>query len=340
MAPQMEPRAQKMFSCAPLASLRRSDVRQQEILMRMRSLPLLIGVALVSSLSACGSGGEPSADVEKPAAANVATPATEAKESADAAEVASYLKAHRGDYVKVPLTSDLSTLDDKQKRMIRLLIQAARQMDAIYWQQGWGTRAALASHITQLGLDKADPLMRLANVNYGPWDRLNEDHPFVPGIGPRPAGGGFYPADMSKEQFEAADLKDKTGLYTLIRRDQDGKLSVEPYKDAYAEPLAKAATLLRQAAQLATNTDFADYLKLRADALQSDDFQPSDMAWMDMKDNQVDIVIGPIETYDDQLFGYKAAYEAYVLVNGDMAWSERLRAAATPAGTAAQPAGS
>ena len=291
--------------------------------MRMRSLPLLIGVALVSSLSACGSGGEPSADVEKPAAANVATPATEAKESADAAEVASYLKAHRGDYVKVPLTSDLSTLDDKQKRMIRLLIQAARQMDAIYWQQGWGTRAALASHITQLGLDKADPLMRLANVNYGPWDRLNEDHPFVPGIGPRPAGGGFYPADMSKEQFEAADLKDKTGLYTLIRRDQDGKLSVEPYKDAYAEPLAKAATLLRQAAQLATNTDFADYLKLRADALQSDDFQPSDMAWMEMKDNQVDIVIGPIETYDDQLFGYKAAYEAYVLVK-DMAWSERL----------------
>ncbi|MCB1560368.1 MAG: Zn-dependent hydrolase [Xanthomonadales bacterium] len=291
--------------------------------MRLRSLPLLIGATLLTSLSACGSSEEAAPTAGKRTASDIPTPLTEAKDSGDVDAVNAYLKAHRGDYVKVPLTADLDGLNDKQKRMIGLLIKASRQMDTIYWQQGWGQQASLASHINMLGLENDKPLLRLASINYGPWDRLNEDHPFVPGIGPRPPGGGFYPADISKTEFEAAALDDKRGLYTLVRRTPAGQLYTQPYRDAYAGPLRSAAKLLRQASSLAEDPTFRNYLKLRANALTSDRYQPSDLAWMDMKDNRFDLVIGPIETYDDQLFGYKAAYEAYVLIK-DMAWSERL----------------
>ena len=128
---------------------------------------------------------------------------------------------------------------------------------------------------------------------------------------------------MTKEEFEAADLPAKTSWYTLIRFDADGKLITVPYHVAYADHLERAAELLRQAAPLSKDKAFGDYLRMRADALLSDDFQPSDLAWMDMKTNPVDIVIGPIETYEDQLFGYKASYEGLVLIK-DRAWSEKL----------------
>ena len=128
---------------------------------------------------------------------------------------------------------------------------------------------------------------------------------------------------MTKEEFEAADLPDKTSWYTLLRRDDAGKLVTVPYHVAYKADLERAAALLREAATLSADKSFANYLRMRADALLSDDFQPSDLAWMDMKTNPVDIVIGPIETYEDQLFGYKAAYEGLVLVK-DQAWSEKL----------------
>ena len=168
-----------------------------------------------------------------------------------------------------------------------------------------------------------DVTRRFAEINYGPWDRLDNDQPFVAGVGTRPPGAQFYPADMSKDEFDKADLKDKTGLYTLLRRDAQGKLVTVPYHEAYKAGLDRAAGLLRQAADLSSDKDFAGYLKKRADALQSDDYRPSDFAWMSMKNNPVDIVIGPIETYEDQLYGYKASYESYVLVK-DQAWSARL----------------
>jgi hypothetical protein len=128
---------------------------------------------------------------------------------------------------------------------------------------------------------------------------------------------------MSKEEFEAWQQEGKDGLYSLVRRDAEGQLVLQPYSEAYAPQLAAAAELLREAAQLASDAEFANYLRLRADALQSDDFQPSDMAWMDMKNNAIELVIGPIETYEDLLFGYRAAYESYVLIK-DLEWSERL----------------
>ena len=128
---------------------------------------------------------------------------------------------------------------------------------------------------------------------------------------------------MSKEEFEASDHEGKDGLYTLVQSKADVTLELIRYRDAYREELSMAAGLLRTAAELADNLEFANYLMMRASALETDEFQPSDMAWMDMKSNPIELVIGPIETYEDRLFGYRSAYESYVLLK-DMAWSERL----------------
>jgi hypothetical protein len=201
--------------------------------------------------------------------------------------------------------------------MIALLVQAADSMNALYWKQAWGDKNALMAKI-----DNPD-VREFAQINFGPWDRLDNDKPFVAGIGARPPAVQFYPADMTKAEFEQSPLKDKTSLYTLLQRDAKGALLSVPYHVAYKTELEKSATLLRQAAKLAKDKEFGRYLDMRADALLSDDYQPSDFAWMAMKSNPVDIVIGPIETYEDQLFGYKASYESYVLIK-DEAWSARL----------------
>ncbi len=220
-------------------------------------------------------------------------------------------------YAPVKLTGDLGALSAEQRHMLKLLIEASRIMDDLFWRQAYGDRDALLAGI-------ADPaLRRFADINYGPWDRLDGDLPFLPGYGPKPPGANFYPPDMTPEEFDAWDEPAKTGLYSLVRRDDEGRLHLQPYHIAYQAELNRAAELLRRAADLAVDADFAEYLRLRATALVTDDYQPSDMAWMEVKNNPIELVIGPIETYEDQLFGYRAAYEAYVLIK-DQAWSERL----------------
>ena len=222
-----------------------------------------------------------------------------------------------GIYATVRLSADLSHLSERQLEMIGVLIDAAKIMDALFWQQAFGDRDSFLS-----GFD--DPAARrFGEINYGPWDRLDGDAPFVAGVGAKPAGANLYPADMSKQEFEAADLVGKTSLYTIVRRDEEGALTAIPYSVAFHAELEQAAALLRTAADLADDAGFANYLKLRADALLSDDYLASDMAWMDNKTNPVELVYGPIETYEDKLFGYKASFEAYVLIK-DLAWSERL----------------
>jgi hypothetical protein len=236
----------------------------------------------------------------------------------DAKPAVSYAQAHAGDYAVVPLKADLSHLDENTRRMVAKLVQAADVMNELTWKQSWGgDRAALLAQAPD------DATRELVNINFGPWDRLNEDTPFIANIKPRPPGGMFYPVDMTKEEFEAAELPDKTSNYTLLRRDAAGKLVTVPYHVEYKPELERTAALLREAAELSGDKSFADYLRMRADALLSDDFRASDMAWMDMKTNPVDVVIGPIETYEDQLFGYKAAYEGLVLVK-DAEWSRKL----------------
>ncbi len=220
-------------------------------------------------------------------------------------------------YTTVKLTADLSHLSDNQKEMIKVLIDAAKIMDDLFWYEAYGDRDQLLSSITDKDARK------YAMINYGPWDRLDNNTPFIDGVGEKPAGANFYPADMTKEEFEAADIADKTSLYTFIRRDESGQLISVPYREMFDEQVARVGSLLRQAAELAEDPGLKTYLSLRADAIETDDYQPSDMAWMDMKTNPIDVVIGPIENYEDQLYNYKAAHEAYVLIK-DMAWSERL----------------
>ncbi|MGL6161821.1 dipeptidyl-peptidase 3 family protein [Microbulbifer sp.] len=222
-----------------------------------------------------------------------------------------------GIYAPVVLNADLSDLSDEQRQMIGLLIDASKIMDRLFWLQSYGPAEELLSSIED------SRKREFAEINYGPWDRLNNNEPFIEGYGPKPLGANFYPADMTKAEFEAWNQPGKDGLYSLVRRNTEGKLELVPYSDAYRDQLTRAAEILRESAGLAEDEEFANYLRLRADALVSDNFRPSDMAWMDMKNNAIDVVIGPIENYEDQLFAYRTAYESYVLLK-DKEWSEKL----------------
>ena len=226
-------------------------------------------------------------------------------------------------YTTVELGADTSALTTKERQMLPLLIDAARAMNAIYWQEAYGKRDSLIESLSD------SDTRRLAEINYGPWDRLANNEPFIPGVGAKPAGANFYPHDITKTEFDSAASTSRAhsdslkGLYTLVRRDSSGTLLTIPYHVAFAEQTKLAAEKLREAAKLAEDPGLRRYLTARAQALLTDDYRASDLAWLDMKDNTIDIVIGPIETYEDQLFGYKAAHESYVLIK-DKAWSERL----------------
>ncbi|UTP72473.1 Zn-dependent hydrolase [Alteromonas sp. LMIT006] len=221
-------------------------------------------------------------------------------------------------YYPVDLIADLDHLSDNQKEMIGLLIDASEIMDDLFWQQAFGEdKEAFLAKLT-------DPRVKhFASINYGPWDRLNADKPFLAGYEAKSSGAQFYPADITKDELLNSSLGDKTGLYSVIERAENGELVAIPYHQKYATKLQQAASLLRQAAGLAEDPDFSNYLLLRADAFLSNQYQLSDLAWMDVKNNQIDVVIGPIETYEDQLLGARTSFESYVLIK-DMAWSEKL----------------
>ena len=220
-------------------------------------------------------------------------------------------------YTTFKLETDLSMLSSNQKKMIPILIEAAEMMNELFWYESYGDKNELLSTITD------EDTKKFVEINYGPWDRLNGNKSFVSTVGKKADGANYYPSDMSKDEFEKSELKDKSNLYTFIRRDKDGNLISIPYHKQFANQVAKVSTLLAQASDLAEDAGMKNYLSLRSEAILDDNYQPSDFAWLDMKTNQIDVVIGPIETYEDQLFGYKAAHEGYVLVK-DMEWSKRL----------------
>lgn len=228
-----------------------------------------------------------------------------------------YVSKRLAIYEKVKLTTNINDLTANERKILPLLIQAAQIMDKLFWKQAYPQRDSLLSTI------KDEKTKAFVLINYGPWDRLNGDKPFISGIGPKPDGATFYPPGMTKEELKKADVKDKYGLYSVIKKDSTGKLTAVPYHILYATELQKASGLLKQAALLADDPGFRKYLNLRADALITDNYTASDYAWLDMKDNRLDIIIGPIENYEDKLFNARASYEAYVLVK-DKVWSKRL----------------
>lgn len=221
------------------------------------------------------------------------------------------------DYKTVKLTTDLSKLADHEKQMIPLMIEAAEIMDELFWYESYGKGDSLLSTVND------EKLKKYIRINYGPWDRLQEFQSFIPGIGEKPAGANFYPADITREEFDAFEDAEKQSQYTFLRRNAEGKLYTIPYHEMFEDQITRAADLIRQCAELAQDPGLKKYLSLRAEALLTDQYQESDFAWMDMKTNGLDLVIGPIENYEDKLYNYKTAHEAYVLVK-DKEWSARL----------------
>ncbi|GHV72598.1 hypothetical protein FACS1894201_02760 [Bacteroidia bacterium] len=223
-------------------------------------------------------------------------------------------------FATVELNTDLSQFSNKEKKMLRYLFEAASIMDDVFWKQTYpGDRKSLIE-----AYKNSPDTMAFLNINYGPWERLGGNKPFVNGYSDKPKGAGFYPIDMTVEEFNALEDTNKTHPYTVIKRNAaNNTLRVEWYHEAYKKEFEKAAQLLEKAATLSENESFANYLRLRATALRTSDYYESDMAWVNVKDSKVDFVIGPIEHYEDALFGYKTACESYVLIK-DVEWSKKL----------------
>lgn len=228
-----------------------------------------------------------------------------------------YVDKRLGIYEQVALTADLKALTGNEKQMLRLFIKAAAIMDTLFQKQAYPQYDSLLATV------KDKNTKEFLRINYGPWDRLNNDKPFVAGVGPKPAGAGFYPVGMTLEELEASDIRQKRDLYSIIRRTTEGKLEAIPYHIEYKEELNRAASLLKQASDLAEDPQLKKYLNLRALALVTSNYTASDYAWLDMKNNNLDIIIGPIENYEDKLLNARASFEAYVLIK-DKEWSKRL----------------
>jgi hypothetical protein len=228
-------------------------------------------------------------------------------------------KEHRlsDKYTHFALTTDMSALEDYERKMIPHLIQAAQVMDELFWEQSIGSRIQFLNSIED------SSKVNFAVINYGPWDRLDGDLSFVKGYGVKPLGANMYPQDVTKREISNADI-DSFGSYSMVRRDSNGNLMTIPYHVYFKEPLEKAAKHLRDAANICENDALKTYLNLRADALLTDEFTESDIAWLSMEDNGLDIIIGPIENYEDKLYNARTSYEAYVLVK-DKVWSEKLK---------------
>ena len=209
--------------------------------------------------------------------------------------------------VKSPLYDALS---DNDKKIVSLFREAADIMDALFWKQTFGDKSLIEAL-------PEGPAKAYAMINYGAWDHLDNNAPFIKGYGEKPLGCQYYPQDMTAEEFNALEDENKLSLYTVIRRDENGALKVVWYRDEYKEEIEKVCALLEEAAALTENEGMRKYLTERVKAFRTDDYLASDLAWMDMKDCNMDFVVGPIENYDDHLYEAKAAYESFILLKDE-----------------------
>lgn len=228
------------------------------------------------------------------------------------------------------VTADTSRLSPGDRKALAKIIEAARLLDPLFLRQVWSGNAALEQKLMADKTPQGRERLHYFRINNGPWSRLDSNEPFIEGV-PRekPPQASYYPDDMTKDEFNAwekslaeAERQRAIGFFHVVRRDAGGKLKVVPYNEEYREYLVPAAKLLREAAGLTTNPTLKDFLTKRADAFMSNDYYDSDVAWMDL-DSPIDLTIGPYETYEDELFGYKAAFEAYVTLR-DEAESAKL----------------
>src|SRR5260370_9979195 len=226
-------------------------------------------------------------------------------------------------FAPVELRVDTTALSAPDRQALEKLIVAAHYIDDLFLTQYWSGNhdlwAKLRKDKTPLGKDR----LHYFWINKGPWSALDDHQAVLPGVPARkPLGANFYPEDMTKQQFEdwvktlpKEQKQEAEGFFTVIRRD-GGRLHAVPFSKEYTQDLQRLSKLLHEAAALATNASLKTFLNLRADAFLSNDYDASDVAWMEL-DAPLDVTIGPYETYNDELFGYKASYEAYVNLRDD-----------------------
>ena len=214
------------------------------------------------------------------------------------------------EYAYFDLTTDISKLSENDKQLLPIFFEIGQIMDDLFWEQTFGDKSILDTI--------SDPWVKdYAMINYGAWDRLRGNKPFISGYGEKPITANYYPHDLTKEEFDAYEDENKSSHYTVLVRNEDNSLKTLWYHEMYKEKIDKVCELLDKAIAIADNPSMKKYLTLRKKALQTDDYYKSDLAWMDMKNTKLDFVFGPIENYDDELNSVKTSYEAFVLVKDE-----------------------
>jgi hypothetical protein len=262
---------------------------------------------LVAGLAAagCAPAEEPGSPATRPPGADIEM------------DIVADIEERLAQFASTRLEADLSALSAEDRQVLELLVQAAQLLDEVFLRQVWVGNPAFRDRLQGLEGDGVEAAWEYYKINFGPWDRLAAFEPFIDDR-PHPQGAGYYPADMTKAELEAwlaehpEEREAFTSLHTVIRR-RDDRLVAVPYSEEYREWLEPAAELLRRAAAATSNESLARFLRLRAEAFGTDDYFESDLAWMDL-DAPVEVTIGPYEVYEDELFGYKAAFEAFVTV--------------------------
>ena len=232
-------------------------------------------------------------------------------------------------FIPVEIQYDENLLSDREKIVLEKLYRASKLIDSLFLDQVYSKNHQIKSELLSKLSDKSivnnpdeklklELQLELFNIMFGPFDRLEDDEPFI-GTERKPLGANFYPEDMTKEEFEdrikknPADEKSFTSEFTLIRRQNDQLVAI-PYSEYYKETLTKISNLLKEAAEYADNPSLKKYLLSRGDAFLTNDYYQSDMDWMDLKDHNIEVVIGPYEVYEDGLFNYKASFESFVTI--------------------------
>ncbi len=237
------------------------------------------------------------------------------------------LRERVAQFAPVEIGFDASLLDERGRRAVKALVEASDVLDDIFLDQVWSGNRALREELATAGGPAAEAARDYFSIMYGPWDRLDHDRPYL-AVGPKPPGAGYYPEDATREELESwleahpGHRRELTSYFTVVRRAGDG-FEAAPYSETYGDRLEQAARLLREAAGLVDNRTVARFLQARADAFASNDYFDSDVAWMRIHDNLIDPTIGPYEVYEDNVFGYKAAFESFITLR-DPAESERL----------------
>lgn len=221
------------------------------------------------------------------------------------------MQAKVDEYALVELKSDLvNNLTENEKQIVNIFFEIGQIADNLFWKQTFGDKAALEAI-------QDEHAREFAMIQYGAWDRLDNNKPFLPGYGEKPATCHYYPQDITLEEFQAFNDPNKSSWYTVLRRNEDGSLKSVWYHEEYAEEVNRMCELLQQAADLAEDAGLKKYLLERIQAFRTDDYLASDLAWMDMKESRLDFVIGPIESYDDKFQETKTSYESFILLKDE-----------------------